>query len=71
MALDLLPGRQRTRNCLDRHLGLLHRCSVAVLGRQCAVFLLSELVARLESGWARELTRHPRSRQAVLLFGSW
>lgn len=64
--LDLLLGGDRTCNCLDRCVGLLHRQFVAVLRRQCAVALLSELVARRESGWARELTRHPRSRQVAL-----
>jgi hypothetical protein len=44
---------------------------VAVLRRQCAVVPWSELGVRLEPGWARELTRHPRSRRAVLPSGSW
>lgn len=64
-------GRWRAGHCLDRRFGLLHHYSVAVLRRQCAVFLLSELVARWESVWAIELTRHPRSKQVVLPCENW
>lgn len=71
VALDLPLGGHLTGDCLDRRLGLLDRCFVAVLRRQCAVVPWSELGVRLEPGWARELTRHPRSRQAVLPSGSW
>lgn len=70
MALDPLLRRSLECDHLDHRAVLLHCRSVAVLRRQRAVAAWSDLVARFWSGWARGLTRHPRSRRAVLPCGS-
>jgi hypothetical protein len=71
MALDLLLDGRLASDHFDHCLVLLHRCSAAVLRGQRAVAGRSDWVARLDFDWAIRLTRHLRSTQAVLPFGSW